>query len=363
MKRFTFIMVFLMLGLVSLVSADEPMGVMANLNIGSVQFINPADNSVTPPLLVGELGPRSGGLLDVVITADGKTAIVSNFGASSVYFIDISGGFNAVPTVKGSMFTSLFAEDMALTPDEKYLLVTDGGLASQVATIKMSDLSVRFTNLGAKDAQAVAVTPDGQLALFADYLDGSVHSYWLNDGVLTYKETQLIRPDWPVNVAISPDGKTVIVPSAFRPVASMFLIDSNHNLVYHGEIPLPSRGSQSCVFSKDGTKAYLLVNGNFGKGTLVAVLNVTAPGWVSPSGIVIQVTPTRGTGQFFGVDTIAMDTSGNYLYVTNPTSFGVIAGFSVLDLTTNTEVGLFPATGIPTGIAFTNVPSKDPMEQ
>jgi DNA-binding beta-propeller fold protein YncE len=350
-------MVFLMLGLVTLVSADESMGVMANLNLGSIQLINPQNNTVTPPLLVGELGPRSGGLLDVVITADGKTAVVSNFGASYIYFVDISGGFNAVPTVTGSVFTSLFAEDIALTSDQKYLLVTDGGLASQVAVIKMADHSVKYLNMGAKDAQAVAVTPDGQLVLFADYLGGSVHSFWFNDGQLTFKETQLVRPDWPVNVAISPDGKTVIVPSAFRPVASLFLIDSNHDLIYNGEIPLPSRGSQSCVFSKDGTKAYLLVNGNFGKGTLVVVLNVTAPGQVTPSGTVIQVTPTRGTGQFFGVDTISLDTTGNYLYVTNPTSFGVIAGFSVLDLTSNSEVGLFPATGIPTGIAFTTVPT------
>jgi len=351
-----------MLVLVGLVSADEPMGVMANLNLGSIQFINPMDNTTTPPLLVGELGPRSGGLLDVVIMADGKTAIVSNFGASYVYFVDISGGFNKTPTVKGSMFTNLFAEDMALSPDEQYLLVTDGGLASQVAIIKMSDLSVKYLNMGAKDAQAVGITPDGQLALFADYLDGSVHSFWFHDGKLTYKESWLVRPDWPVNIAISPDGHTVIVPSAFRPVASSFMINDNHDLIYMGEIPLPSRGSQSCVFSKDGTKAYLLINGNFGKGTLVAVLNVTGPGQVTPSGTVIQVTPTRGTGQFFGVDTIALDPSGNYLYITNPTSFGVIAGFSVLDLTTNTEVGLFPAKGIPTGIAFTTVPSWD-MEE
>jgi DNA-binding beta-propeller fold protein YncE len=357
MKRISIIMIFLMVGLVSLVSADEPMGVMANMNIGSIQFINPADNTVTEPLLVGELGPRSGGLLDVVITADGKTAIVSNFGASYVYFVDISGGFNGTPRVTGSMFTNLFAEDIALTPDEKYLLVTDGGLSSQVAIIKMSDLSVRYKNMGGKDAQAVAITADGQLALFPDYLGGAVHSYWLNDGELSYKESWLVLPNWPVNIAISPDGHTVIVPSAFRPVASSFMIDDNHDLIYMGEIPLPSRGSQSCVFSRDGSKAYILINGNFGKGTLVAVLNVTGPGQVTPSGDVIQVTPTRGSGQFFGVDTIALDPSGNYLYITNPTSFGVIAGFSVLDLTTNSEVGLFPATGIPTGIAFTTVPA------
>ena len=350
-----FLMFFLMLGLSGLVSAGEDLGVLASINIGSIQYIDPMTNMVSDPLLKGELGPSAGGLLDVAITPDGKTAIVSNFGASAIYIVDISGGFNGTPTVKGSIYTTLFAEDIAITPNGKYALVTDGGLSSQIGVFDIANQSlVQLKNIGGLDAQAIAVTPDGQMAIVADYLDGSIHSFWIGeDGRLTYNETQLIRPQWPVNIAISPDGKTVIVPGAFSSQVAVFLIDSQHNLCFKENLLLPSRGSQSCVFSPDGTKAYILVNGNFGKGTLVSVLNVSGPGQVSVSGTVITVEPTRGTGQFFGVDTIALDPSGNYLYVTNPTSFGVIAGFSVLDLTTNTQMGLYTVTGIPTGIAFT----------
>jgi YVTN family beta-propeller protein len=361
MKRVIFLMTVLMVGLSMMVSAGEPIGVFANLDTNCIQFIDPATNTASDPLLKGYLGSYGGGLLDVVITSDGETAIVSNFGDSEIYFIDISGGFNAEPTLLGSAYIGLFAEDMAITPDDKYVLVTDGGLASRIAVVDIkSRTAVYIKDIGAMDAQAIAITPDGQLVLVADYLGGQVHSYWLDsNGNLSFKESQPVLPCWPVNLSISPDGKTVIVPSAFFSIAPVFLIDSQHNLVFKEFISLPARGAQSCVFSADGTKAYLLTNGNPGKGTQVHIMNVTGPGKVSASGTTIQVTPARGTGQFFGVDTIALGPWGNYLYVTNPTSFGIVNGISVIDLTTNTEIGYIKGTGTPTGIAFTTIDSDD----
>jgi DNA-binding beta-propeller fold protein YncE len=361
MKRVIFSMIVLMLGLSTIVSANEPIGVFANLNTNCIQFIDPTTNNVSDHLFKGELGHYGGGLLDVVITSNGKTAIVSNFGDSKIFFIDISGGFNAQPTLLGSTFVSLFAEDMAITPDDRYVLVTDGGLSSRIAVVDIASRTlVYIQNIGGSDAQAIAITPDGQLVLVADYLGGQIHSYTIDsNGYLSFKETQNVLPSWPVNLAISPDGKTVIVPSAFRSTAPVFLIDSQHNLVFKELISLPARGAQSCVFSSDGTKAYLLTNGNPGLGTQVHIMNVTSPGKVSASGTSIQVTPARGTGQFFGVDTIALDPSEHYLYVTNPTSFGVTVGISVIDLTINTEVEHIKGIGIPTGITFATIKSDN----
>jgi len=357
MKRLIVFTFFLMLMCVSMVTAAEDLGITASLNAGTIQYINPMTHEVSEPLLRNELGSLGGGLLDVAITPDGTKAIVSNFGDSKIFIIDISGGFNGTPTVLGSIYTTMFGEDVAITPDGKYALVTDGGLSSQVGVFDIANQGlVKMTNLGTLDAQAVSITPDGQMAIVADYLGGMIHSYWLDeDGNLTYNETQLIMPFWPVNLAISPDGKTLLVPIAFNSVLPVFSIDSQHNLCFKEFIPLPSRGSQSCVFSKDGTKAYLLINGNAGLGTVVSVLNITGPGQVSASGNTILVEPTRGTGQFFGIDTISLDPSENYLYVTNPTSFGVAAGVSVLDLATNTQVNFLYTRGTPTGIAFTTL--------
>jgi len=371
MKRLNILIIFLMIVFVGSVAAEDGLGVFASLNTGSIQYINPMTHEVSEPLLRSELGDPHGGLLDVAITPDGTKAVVSNFGDSRIFVIDITGGFDGTPTVLGSVYTTMSAEDIAITPDGKYALITDGALGDQIGVFDLATQSlVKMNNIGTLSAQAISITPDGQLVVVADYLGGAIHSFWLDsNGNLTFKETQLIMPFWPVNIAISPDGKTLLAPIAFNSVLPVFLIDSQHNLCFKEFIPLPSRGSQSCVFSYDGAKAYLLLNGNPAGGTLVSILNVTGPGQVSASGTAIVVEPTRDSGQFFGVDTIALGPNGNYLYVTNPTgaaavrqgvktsppNFHSVAGVSVLDLTTNTQVNFLDSIGIPTGIAFTSM--------
>ena len=138
MKRLMVLMMFLMFGLVGAVSANDGFGVFANSNTNNIQFID--GSNTTGPWLAGQLGSYGGGLFDVVITPDGKTAIVSNFGDSKIFFIDISGGFNAAPvllTPKGVRI-GFFAEDMAITPDGKYVLVTDGGFSARVAVVDIA---------------------------------------------------------------------------------------------------------------------------------------------------------------------------------------------------------------------------------
>jgi DNA-binding beta-propeller fold protein YncE len=364
MKRLRFfLIVMLMVGLVGMVSADKPkkkgIGVFANLNTNCIQYIDPDTNTASDPLLKGYLGTYAGGLLDVVITANGKTAIVSNFGDSMIHFIDISEGFDEPPTLLGSVWISLFAEDLAITPDDKYVLITDGGLASQVAVVDIPNRSLVYVqDLRGRDAQAIAITPDPvtpekSIVLMADYLNGEIHSYSLDtNGYLSFRETQIVLPAWPVNIAISPDGKTVIVASAFLSIAPVFSIDSVGDLVFREFISLPALGGQSCIFDKKGEKAYFLTNGNPGKGTQVHILNVTGPGHVSASGTSITVYPPYGTGQFFGVDTIALDPDEEFLYVSNPTSFGALNGISVIDLTIPAHVFSIKGTGYPTGICF-----------
>jgi DNA-binding beta-propeller fold protein YncE len=359
MKRIILIVCFLMLGLVSLVNADEQIGVFANLNTGCIQYINPLTHDVSTQLLKGELGTYAGGLLDVVITSDGKTAVVSNFNDSMLFFIDISGGFNAAPTLLGYAQLTFFAEDMIITPDDKYILVTDGAFSPYIGVVDIATrMLINVKNLGSLHAQAIAITPDGQLVLVIDYWGGEVHSYTLDaNGILTFKETQIILPAWPINIAISPDGKTVIVVDAYRSTCPVFSIDSQHNLVFKEFVSLPSNSGQSAIFSRDGTKAYYTTN-NIGKGTQVHILNVTGPGRVSASGTSITIFPPRGTGGLFGVDVLALDPSENYLYLTNPNGVAV-SGIAVIDLATNTHVSSLQGTGYPSGITFTTIKSDE----
>ncbi len=356
-------LMFLMLVSVCFVSAEEQIGVFANSNTNNIQFIDPVTNTTTGPWLAGELGSYGGGLFDMVITPDGKTAIVSNFGDSKIFFIDISGGFNAAPvllTPKGVRI-DFFAEDMVITPDGKYVLVTDGGFSARVAVVSIYDNGIiapyllKNNNLGNRYANAVDITPDGKTVLLADYFSGRAYSYSLqSDGTLVYINAAWVLPFRPVNVTISPDGHTAIMACAGHSAFVALAIDDT-GLIYKTTIvAMPFKNGQSCVFNQAGDKAYYLSNSQNG-GTKVVVLNVNGPGDVSPSGTNITVRSRRGTSQLFGVDTIALSPDGNYLYVTNPTLSGGVAGISVLDLTSNAQVDSISVNGIPTGIAFTTI--------
>jgi len=357
MKKQFLLMLCLMFGLVSLAAAGEPIGVFANSNTNSIQFINPETQDVSDSLLKGYLGSYGGGLFDLVITSDGKTAIVSNFGDSKIFFIDISGGFDVAPTLLGQTRIPFFAEDMAITPDDKYVLVTDGGFASRIAVV---DIAGRYVvgnqNFGNVYSNAIAITPDGKTVLTADYFAGKINQFTFDpeDGILTFVHAFHVLPARPVNVAISPDGCTAIGVSANGYYAPVFSLCPAGNMVLKGFVTLPHKSGQSCVFSNDGTKAYYLSNSIYYRA-MIEVLDVTGPGLVASSGVSITARPKKGTSQLFGVDTIAIDPAGEYLYVANPTLSGGVTRISVIDLTANAQVNYVEANGIPTGIAFATI--------
>lgn len=331
------------------------MGVFANFNTNCIQFIDPATNMISPPYLKGYLGSYAGGLMDVVVTPDGSTAVVSNFGDQQLYFVDISGGFGTAPALLGQAYVNIPAEDMAISPDGQYVLVTDGGAGSSIAVVDIGmRVQVFSRNLPGAGCQAIAIAPDGQTVIAADYNNGAIHALELDSfGRLLLRNSYTVEGDFrPANIAISPDGQTVIVVLGTHSVAPIFTINGVASLSFVENIALPARNGQSCIFSGDGTKAYYITTAP-GHGTQVHILDVTGAGQVSASGTSIDVFPWRGYSVFYGIDCMAIDPSGNYLYVTNSTNTGALETVEIIDLNTNTQAGLIKATGFPSGIAFT----------
>jgi len=334
------------------------------INQSSIGILDGLTQTMSFPLLVGELGSMGGGRYDVVITPNGKTAMVSNFGDSTVYFIDTS--TPSSPYVSGSITLSFFAEDIALTPDGTYALVTDGGFAPKIAVIDVEDQSVveEYTvPVDEEDEEApsyyhnaVSVAPDGQTVLTADYFNGQVNCLTLSsDGHLSYVSTidvsngGYIRP---VNLTISPDGETVVVASVGDAdyMAFPVLTITGPGQVELTDMVTPQldlTGAQSVVFNRSGTKAYLhcvvememaksyqavAKPGNQTTGTpeleygteveqpnnVIVALDITSAGQASDAGTPIEV-GFIGRSQLFGVDTMAMDYETGYLCVSNPT--------------------------------------------
>lgn len=352
MKRLTFMMMIIMFMCEGLVLGSKPMGVFANYNTDCIQFLDPLTNTTTGPLLAGQLGSTPGGLLDVVITSDGKTAIVSNFGDGKLFFIDISGGFHVTPGILGSVRLPFQAGDLDITPDDKYVLVTDGGTGTFIGVVNIGTRHLSgYKNIAPANARAVAICPDGKTVVAADPGNRAAHAYDLQgNGTLIHKKKVRLSFS-PVNAAVSPDGKTVIMPIAGHFVFIVLYFDAQGVMHYSKTVQIPTWNGQSCVFTSDGTKAYYLSN-SARNGTRVIVLNISGPGQVTASWTPIFAT-RRGTDQLFGIDTIALDPSENYLYISNPTLSRGLNGIDVIDLALGVKVDSIKGTGIPTGIAFT----------
>jgi DNA-binding beta-propeller fold protein YncE len=202
-------------------------------------------------------------------------------------------------------------------------------------------------------SNAIAIAPDGVTVLTADYFAGKINLFTFNpeDATLTFNYSVRVLPARPVNIAISPDGKTAIGVNASGYKHPVFSLGTGA-MEFTGFVTLAHKSGQSCVFSKDGAKAYLLSNSTYYRA-MIEVMDVTGPGQVTASGVSITARPKKGTSQLFGVDTIALDPEGEYLYVANPTLSGGTQRISIIDLAINQQVNYVEGNGIPTGIAFT----------
>jgi DNA-binding beta-propeller fold protein YncE len=337
---------------------------VVNLTSQGLTLLDPLTNSFYGPYFGDEITSTSDhALLDAAMTPDGKTALVSNFGGRRISFVDLSnpGDPQLDPT---SITLSFFAEDIALTPDGKHAIVTDGGGSEHIAVIDVPSRTLT-QDLVTSDVshQAVAVAADGRTVLTVDYWQRKVNAFLLNPVTGTLQHTGPVDLDHyrPVNVEFSPDGKTAIVANASSTSPTLlggnpvFLsVDAPGTVTLRGDVPLPLevKAGQSVVFSRrTGGKAYYYAT-RWTTATLeytneIHVLDISGPGEVSHAGVIIPLSGFHGSSQLFGVDTMAIEPSGRYLYVSNMTMSAARNQLSVVDLQTDTEVTTLSVVNIP----------------
>lgn len=294
---------------------------------------------------------RGDSLLDAVVTPDGRTALVSDFDGSSVNFIDLT---TPTPTLLGSVVIHFSAEDIALSPDGRWALVTDGGTQNRVAVIDVLNRQLVQTLIGPV-VQAVAVAADGETVLAVETNGDRVHILHLTPetGELTWTGEHRRTGTRPINVTISPDGRTALVANFWEHTVTVLRIDAPGDVVRIGELIHLVGYPQSVVFSPDGTRAYVASVHPRHRDQL-SVLNINGPGDVVDSGIRIQL-DTRETCGFYGVDTLAVSPDGEKAYVGNPCVFEAqnpSDKVTVVDLINYRVAGKIPVGRYPVGIAF-----------
>jgi hypothetical protein len=359
--------------------------------------IHTVDLGVSPPKVYGpfleyQLGTSGGGLFDVSVVPGQRYAIITNFGDSTVYRIDLKDPTN--PVWAGKIQLPFFAEDTACTPDGKLALITDGGFSSVMAFIDLETFTLNGTfHLGDKYAQSIAIGPDNTV-LFVDYFGVKVNYGRINDrkngladmGSIFLCDGQVKDGDnctntdllaRPVNVTISPNGKTALVAiSNGGYVASLkitgpglvvpgdpFFIGGFGGTWDNSSTPEQERttGLQSIAFQSDA-KAYVVhVPTGYpdpdNASLIIQPMKLTpvvieGPGKVKFGDNASIELLNGGTSQLFGVDSLAI--AGWQAVVGNPTLSGAKIGkMSYANLHTKafTELKL-NNNGIAVGVAI-----------
>ncbi len=360
----------------------------------SLRIIDTTDDQVYGPFLNGQLGSEGGGRFDLTVTPDGRTALVSNFGDSTIFLIDMTNPIS--PSIIASVTIPMFAEDIDISADSRYALVTDGGFSPWIDVIDIPAATLVYTaNLGSASAQAVEVAPNGTV-IVANYFEGLIHTLVLDDqgrldmlNTYTYTHTGIPITDTdhyhirPVNLGLSPDGQTLIVCDALTTTVGVFKLVSPGVLTFTGEVTglqgtydfytntdtgeVLSHGAvQSIAFNAAGDKAYALVNAlttaitttPVESGHRIGVLDITGPGQVRLAAGGVVTLPHYGPYQLFGVDVLAV--AGNKLYAGYPALSGAVdpdtgeTNVAVVDLTdysVTTTMVLTSEVSVPVGVA------------
>lgn len=328
---------FFLLGALNVAAA--PLGMVSDNDADRLSIFNADLDIVTASLDV-----RPGMALgDCVVSGDERTGITSSSGGA-ITFIELANGGMAWGD-NSDLEISNLGVDMALSPDDRYLVLAGGGALQQ-------PLSVVST----ATRQEVATS-----SLFADHT--SVE--FCDNGTLLVTTTQGQYFDWQVDNALydarlEEDGQVMAgshrLSSGARPnntscapgSLSGVLLDREGGLTSFTlpglepaqHVQLASPEAIASVFSKDGRKLFVRSNNTLESYHFNPVTGEMMRDWV-------QQMPD--TAPYYGIDQIAIHPDGRKLYVDGGRSMLII------NPDDGAQLGEF-SLGDTTGICFANDP-------
>ncbi|PKO16133.1 MAG: hypothetical protein CVU39_08895 [Chloroflexi bacterium HGW-Chloroflexi-10] len=273
----------------------------------AIRMIDTATNTIYGPFMIDEFSrydPEDDTIrldnyvLDVIVTSDGQMALVSDYKLQLIHFVDIADPIN--PVYLSSVNLPIKPMDLVLTEDNHYAIVSDDGTKGSILSINLHTRTRAYelvlptfdhTEIGEPIygyANAVDVAPDGTIVM-ADVENGTIHSailgkfgrltytgtqrYFLSyDGEVNFTKTDDNQAIAPVNIAIAPDGKTVLVSDKLNYVdtkldqyantfaVGVFQISTPGEIDFVEAITGLPRAMMAITFNESGDKAYMSGN-------------------------------------------------------------------------------------------------------
>jgi YVTN family beta-propeller protein len=231
-------------------------------------------------------------------TPDGKSVYVANSGANNVFAINTATGGATIINV-GSKPTGV-----AVTPDGKTVYVANF-MDNTVSVI--SNNAVIQTIKVDNDPYGVAVSPDGSTVYVTNHYDGTVSVIaTATNTVVNTITVGTVNSTFPEGVAVSPDSKTVYV--ANNGSGTVSVINPATNAV--ASISVGGSGAQpgGLAVTPDGTTVIV--------PTAIGVVAISTAN--NMASLVTAAVATNAFGLFIGPPTLTVAVNGNGLVTSNP---------------------------------------------
>jgi len=324
-------------------SAAPPKGLVL-ANSGSAVLIDSARRQLGK----GVTGIPSGGVVgDCTITPDGTTAFVTTFN-HEVFPIDLG---SDAPVLGAAIATGQPTEDVSLTPDGKYLLVSDGSLNAPISVIDVA-LRTKLWDFTASSAHtSVEVCDDGTSVLYSDSFSGTLGLLKLaKDGSLS--DAGFATAGAWTNAYCAPGSHVAVVNSS----------GGWNSYTLPGLSPVGSVTStdpQSGTFSPDGQRFYAR-----GQSAVQAFAFDPQTGQFGAELWTASLPPYAAS--YFGIEQIAVTPDGKELYVTHGDQLSALDAQTGQTLVVLEAPELQGTTGVCFGAGGSDIPrdfgdAPDPM--
>lgn len=325
---------------------DQPAGlgmVVDNFSRNIVVFDRDTLSVVASP----SLPTYTDGAGDCVITVDGASGFATDFNYE-VTAVDLHATPPALAEPPNPIAISNPGEDLALSPDGRYLVACDGGgPPNPVSVIDVATRAEISTLALGTDCNSVDVCPDGSV-LVTSFTDNAVRRLTLSAAGALGDLHQRLPIPLPVNVLCSPDGRTGLVVSRNPSQALTSFTLPDLAVVDTRALPV---AAFAAVISPLGDAVYVR-HTDTDTGGIQAFHYDPATGHLSADPFLsFFVASTR---RFFGMEQLAMDPGGRRLFVTEA------GGLSVFDAATGRRLAeMFdPALEAPSGVCL-HAPDRD----
>lgn len=230
----------------------------------------------------------------------GTRAFVTDFNYR-LWVIDLTGATPVLASAPNPIPISNYGEDIAITADGRFLVVSDGSANQPLSIVDVASQSQIGTFSLGHDCNAVDVGSDGSV-LVASYYSRRVRRLTIDaSGALADTGESLSIPYYPMNVYCAPGGQAGVVVLGGSRVQSFTI----PGLVLKDTRYL-SGSNISAAFSPDGGTLFVK--------TYYTVEAFTFDPSTGAIGSSLFVTSTYGSSQFFGMDLLAINRQGTELF-------------------------------------------------